>query len=353
MSILQKHITHIDVNMDGGVKFHAVTVKQGDRGTRCIIAHLFMYGEAYQIPTDAIVNVNIAKPDGKYCYNSCEYEDSQVTIDLKGQEITAAGIARCEVEVKTADETQSISSGVFYMEIEESARNDSAVISSSEFTAIEKRINEHIEAIVKTNEKVSSEEEKRVSAEKGRSSAEKLRDEQEKERQRNENTRISQEKERQNNTSQAVKNAETATTDAENAAADCRDITNKATDVLQNQEQLEATLNVAIQMQKDVSNMQDAVMQAKQQVENDKKDIDDTIQGSLLASAEKILESVKDYFNRAEALYESLYLSCDGETPYLRAVTPVVIDGATPQVRTVNVGIEFDGGTPMKRQLAA
>lgn len=86
--------------------------------------------------------------------------------------------------------------------------------------------------------------------------------------------------------------------------------------------------------------------------EQDKKDIDDTIQNSLLASAEKILESVQDYFNRAEALYSSMYLDCDGETPYLRTVTPVFIDGATPQVRNANEGVDFDGGTPTSRQLA-
>ena len=71
--------------------------------------------------------------------------------------------------------------------------------------------------------------------------------------------------------------------------------------------------------------MQTAVTEAKKQVEQDKKDIDDTIQNSLLASAEKILESVQDYFNRAEALYSSMYLDCDGETPYLRTVTPIFI----------------------------
>ena len=57
--------------------------------------------------------------------------------------------------------------------------------------------------------------------------------------------------------------------------------------------------------------MQTAVAEAKKQVEQDKKDIDDTIQNSLLASAEKILESVQDYFNRAEALYSSMYLDCE------------------------------------------
>lgn len=136
------------------------------------------------------------------------------------------------------------------------------------------------------------------------------------------------------------------------ATTACKEVTERAEDALQNQEQLEATLNTATQIRQDVSQMQTAVAEAKKQVEQDKKDIDDTIQNSLLASAEKILESVQDYFNRAEALYSSMYLDCDGETPYLRTVTPIFIDGATPQVRNANEGVDFDGGTPTSRQLA-
>lgn len=55
---------------------------------------------------------------------------------------------------------------------------------------------------------------------------------------------------------------------------------------------------------------------------------------------------------QGEALYSSMYLDCDGETPYLRTVTPIFIDGATPQVRRANEGVDFDGGTPTSRQLA-
>ena len=58
--------------------------------------------------------------------------------------------------------------------------------------------------------------------------------------------------------------------------------------------------------------MQSAVTAAKEQVERDKEEIEDTIQNSLLASAEQILDSVKSYFERAEALYQSMYFECDG-----------------------------------------
>ena len=98
--------------------------------------------------------------------------------------------------------------------------------------------------------------------------------------------------------------------------------------------------------------MQSAVTSAKEQVERDKEEIEDTIQNSLLASAEQILDSVKSYFERAEALYQSMYFECDGETPPLRVVSPIFIDGATPAVRNMDIGVDFDGGTPTSRLLA-
>ena len=61
---------------------------------------------------------------------------------------------------------------------------------------------------------------------------------------------------------------------------------------------------------------------------------------------------MKSYFERAEALYQSMYFECDGETPSLRAMSPIFIDGATPAVRNMDIGVDFDGGTPMSRLLA-
>lgn len=146
--------------------------------------------------------------------------------------------------------------------------------------------------------------------------------------------------------------AKEAAEEAKKTIKECKQVIERAENALQNQEQLETTLNTSTQIRQEVSQMQSAVIEAQKQVEQDKREINDTIQNSLLASAEKILESVQDYFNRAEALYSSMYLDCDGETPYLRMVTPIFIDGATPQVRNVNEGVDFDGGTPTSRLLA-
>jgi len=338
MAALTKLTTNINLEMSGDTKRYLVSAKQGDKATRFIIARLLNNGEPYTIPTGARAVINIAKPDGKHVYNTCSYSSSDVTVELTNQALAASGTAYCDIEIRTSDDSQVITSASFTIEIEPSQRNDNAILSANEFTELENRVKGHIESIDSTNEAVKKAEQARVTAENNR--------------QQNENTRIQQEQQRQQDTSQAVKNTNDATDESKRATTACKEVTERAEDALQNQEQLEATLNTATQIRQDVSQMQTAVAEAKKQVEQDKKDIDDTIQNSLLASAEKILESVQDYFNRAEALYSSMYLDCDGETPYLRTVTPVFIDGATPQVRNANEGVDFDGGTPTSRQLA-
>lgn len=195
------------------------------------------------------------------------------------------------------------------------------------------------------------EESKRRQAETQRIDREDSRIVNERTRNQNENTRIQQENLRQENTAQAITNAQDKTAAAEKATKDCIEVTKQAENALQNQEQLESTLNTAVKIRQDVLQMQSTVTAAKEQVERDKEEIEGTIQNSLLASAEQVLNSVKSYFERAEALYQSMYFDCDGETPSLRLVSPIFIDGATPAVRKMDIGVDFDGGTPTSRLL--
>lgn len=350
---LTRLTTNISLEMSGDTKFYMVSAKQGDKATRYVIAKLLNNGAEYTIPQGSRAVVNIKKPDGKHVYNTCSFSGSEVTVELTNQALAASGTAYCDIEIRTSDNTQVITSASFTIEIEESMRSDDAILSANEFTELENRVAGHIEDIVKTNKEMQSAETVRQQNESERQRQETVRQQQEETRQQNENLRQQQETARQQNTAAAIKNAQDATGQAVAATKDCTQVTERAETALENQEQLEATLNTATQIQQSVSQMQSAVQQAKEQVAQDKTQIEDTIQNSLLASAEQILESVQSYFERAEALYSSLYLDCDGETPYLRTVTPIVIDGATPQVRNANEGVDFDGGTPMSRLLAS
>ena len=342
MAALAKMTTNIAIEMSGEEKNYLVSAKQGDRATRYVVARLLNGGVEYTIPTNAKAYINIAKPDGKFVYNSCTFNGAAVTAELTSQALAAAGTAHCDIEIKSRDEKQLITSASFTIEIEKSARDDNAILSSNELSVLDAKLAD----IQKAEDARVAEEKKRVTAENNRVSAENTR-------KSNEEIRVQQEKDRQTNTTSAIKNAQDAKTKANNAAEKCEAVTVAANKALQNQEQLENALNTATQIRQDVSQMQSAVTQAKEQVERDKGEIADVIENSLLASAKQILDSVERYFERAEALYSSMHLECDGGNPYERAVTLIVIDGATPQIRNMNEGIDFNGGTPALRLLAS
>ena len=189
---LSKMVTNITMEMSGDIKKYMVSAVQGDRATRCVLVKLVNNGEPYMIPDGARAIVNIKKPDGKFVYNKCTYSGNEVTIDLTSQALAASGTAYCNVEIRTADDTQIITSATFEIEIETTQRSDSAIESSNEFTAIEVKVNDLIEKISDTNSAAVKAEQQRNQNEESRAAAEK-------ERQQNEESRAAAEKERQQN----------------------------------------------------------------------------------------------------------------------------------------------------------
>lgn len=211
MAALTKLTTNINLEMSGDTKRYLVSAKQGDKATRFIVARLLNNGEPYTIPTGARAVINIAKPDGKHVYNTCSYSGSDVTVELTNQALAASGTAYCDIEIRTSDDSQVITSASFTMEIEPSQRNENAILSANEFTDLENRIAGHIKNIDDTDAAVKKAESARVVAENARVKAEQARVTAENKRQENENTRIQQEQQRQQDTSQAVENTNEAT----------------------------------------------------------------------------------------------------------------------------------------------
>ena len=175
MAALTKLTTNINLEMSGDTKRYLVSAKQGDKATRFIIARLLNNGEPYTIPTGARAVINIAKPDGKHVYNTCSYSGSDVTVELTNQALAASGTAYCDIEIRTSDDSQVITSASFTIEIEPSQRNDNAILSANEFTELENRVKGHIESIDSTNEAVKKAEQARVTAENARVKAEQAR----------------------------------------------------------------------------------------------------------------------------------------------------------------------------------
>ena len=208
---LSKMVTNITMEMSGDIKKYMVSAVQGDRATRCVLVKLVNNGEPYMIPDGARAIVNIKKPDGKFVYNKCTYSGNEVTIDLTSQALAASGTAYCNVEIRTADDTQIITSATFEIEIETTQRSDSAIESSNEFTAIEVKVNDLIEKISDTNSAAVKAEKERQQNEESRAAAEK-------ERQQNEESRAAAEKERQQTAKDATEKANMAGSTAEKIA---------------------------------------------------------------------------------------------------------------------------------------
>lgn len=169
---------------------------------------------------------------------------------------------------------------------------------------------------------------------------------------------LSKSKNYASNASASESNAKTYANTASEKAIEASNSSDKASDCLNSIEikttEIRQMENDVTQMKSDVSSMKSDVALMQEKVSQDKTDIETTIQESLMSKTEEILAAMKDYYDRAQELYNSMYIDCDGETPHQRVVTIVSIDCGTPQSRLHDTnGILFNGGTPLNRQLAS
>lgn len=171
MAAEMKLITDINLELTGETKRFEVQAKQGDKGTRFVRVSLTNNGAEFEMPSGVTVIANIQKPDRKFCFNECTLEENKVLVPLTNQALAVAGTAECDIEIRDSGGNLILSSQAFTIEIEKSMRDESAIESSNEFTALEK-INAAEEARVKAEAARVTAENKRASAETSRASAE-------------------------------------------------------------------------------------------------------------------------------------------------------------------------------------
>ena len=231
---LQKVTTKFEIEMSGGTKQFAMSVKQGDRATRYAEVTLLSYGERYEIPTGSTVTAYIRKPDRHKVYTPCEYDGAVVTVELNSQALAAAGTALCEIEVKSSDLEQVATSVTFEIEIEAKVKDEDSILSGDEMSLFDKTMKQY-EAAEKARTQAEAEREQaeteranaetarvnaetertnaeteRASAETARASAETARASAESERVKAENARVQAENLRQESAQEAIDNANMA-----------------------------------------------------------------------------------------------------------------------------------------------
>ena len=235
-------ITDIQIDLYGEMQLYLASAKQGDKATRYLRVQLMNNGNEFQIPDDVTLIANIKKPDGKFCYNECAKEDNRVMIQLTNQALAAAGTAYCDIEMRSASGEKILSSAAFTIEIEQSMRNEDAILSCNEMTVLDNRIQEYIDRMMATRQQVLNTEAAFKVAEAARALAEADRITAEEQRIKNEKERVAAEQTRQQQlvrmqtaTSEAQKAASAANTAAEKAEA----AADHAEELYRTQEQLE------------------------------------------------------------------------------------------------------------------
>ena len=163
---LNRVIKRLKIEMSGSTKQYQVSAKQSDRATRYVEIQLLDQGAEYEIPPGSNVTAYVKKPDLKRVYSPCTFSGSVVTMELTSQTLAAAGTALAEIEVKSGDMTEVITSCTFEIKIEPCVKDEDAIISGDEMSLFDATMKAYAEA-----------EAARVTAENARVEAENARQE--------------------------------------------------------------------------------------------------------------------------------------------------------------------------------
>lgn len=283
-------ITDVQIDLYGETQRYLASAKQGDRATRYLRVQLMNTGNEFQIPENVRLIANIKKPDGKFCYNECKNEGNRVMVQLTSQALAAAGTAYCDIEIRTQSGDKILSSQAFTIEIEPSMRDEDAILSTNEITALESQVQRYIDSMLAARQQILATEEAFQVAEAARALAEADRIAAETIRVRNENARIAAEKTRQ----LELTRMQNATVAANTAAQRAENATAKAEALYQTEEALDATLAAQRELYEQMAELKTGIAL--------------NVDGGSPRSVD--------------------YLICDGGTPY--TTEEIVIDGGRP-----------------------
>ena len=285
-----KMITDVQIDLYGETQRYLASAKQGDRASRYLRVQLMNNGNEFQIPDGVCLIANIKKPDGKFCYNECSAENNRVMVQLTSQALAAAGTAYCDIEIRTSTGAFILSSAAFTIEIEPSMRDEDAILSTNEITALESQVQRYIDSLVAARQQILDTEEAFQVAEAARALAEADRIKAETIRVRNENERIAAEKTRQ----LELTRMQNATVAANSAAQRAENATAKAGALYRTEDALDATLAAQRELYEQMAELKTGIAL--------------NVDGGSPHSVD--------------------YLICDGGTPY--TTEEIVIDGGKP-----------------------
>lgn len=121
------------VNLEGNNEFVRVYAKQYDKESRRLSLEFTHNGELWEIPSGTVARFAMTKPDGEQILNDAVVSENTVEVELTYQMLSAAGNARCEVQLYDNGTKEMLSSAVFDLVVSRAAYSKDKVESSSEY----------------------------------------------------------------------------------------------------------------------------------------------------------------------------------------------------------------------------
>ena len=322
MAKLPALITRIDIDAGAEKKDYLVQAKQGDKATRFVSVLIVEGGKEYAPPADADLIANFQKPDGRFAYNAAKIDEgNRILVELTNQVLAAPGEVVCEVEIRAKDGSQVLTSCMFTVKVGRNNRDESAILSSNEMTAFDTKWAE----INADMEEWATVERMRVEAEQKRAEAETTRVNAETTRVNAETARVTAENKRQTDTQAAIKRAENAAKEAEGA--------------LENQAELEKTLEDCKQLKESAENSAADAAASKTAAKASE---------SAAANSEKNANASKKAAEEAAALAQQISQGAKGFYPTYKALNeahPTGKDGDWAIVGTTDTIWTWDSDT--------
>lgn len=112
----------------------SVWAKQGDQETRFVEITPLDKGVAYTLEVGVTARLQATKPDGTTILDNCTISDGKITAELTAQVLAVSGFVIAEIGLYKG--TELLSSALFNVEVQETAYDPNAPISSDEYNAL-------------------------------------------------------------------------------------------------------------------------------------------------------------------------------------------------------------------------
>lgn len=129
-----------NISLDFGRDTLPITIfaKQYDKESRIVNITPLNSGQSYELESGTTARLQLTKPDNKTVVNDAIIKDGAIIVELTEQILAVSGTATAEIGLYKG--AALLSSQIFYIDIKKSAYNPDAPVSSNEYNALTKAL---------------------------------------------------------------------------------------------------------------------------------------------------------------------------------------------------------------------